>query len=203
MQFIAEAARRFTLKAKSVVRDELKCDALITDLNGWGNRLAYQPLRAECLDYVDTHFYVDSPEMKKKGAGRYPLSTREKCENPVQNGMLAATGLAPMRIFGKPFVLSEFNYCCPGRFRALGNLAFGGMADVQLERGHSPMMMRSGKASVTLACEGAGAKVFALADDGRRLCEVPSKLENGALAFTADIAADPAAATIYYEVEMR
>ena len=78
-----------------------------------------------------------------------------------------------------------------------------GAMDVQLERGHSPMMMRFGKASVTLVCESANVKVFALADDGRRLREVPCRLENGALAFTADIAADPAAATIYYEVEMR
>jgi len=422
MRFVAEAEHRFALRAKAVVRDELKCKALITDCNGWQNRLAYQPLRAECLDYVDTHFYVDHPRPSPKGK-KYPCETREGGENPVQNGMLAATGVAPIRIFGKPFAVSEFNYCAPGRFRALGNLAFGSMAalqdwsglwrftyghggqqvsdpvrcpvvgsfngasdpmsvaadkamfalflrgdlpplreaaavslaspvrsplpfaaykklpwdwaswyfrtgtcvggdvpegvrplgdvasalsgtsetlrerlfpewksgsripvagdgavtldptfgavmvatprcaggfaehggiragdvraavsgvaagvwavsldgralkasqrmlvahvtDVQntdavftdgtmsvmLDCGHAPMLMRSGRATVTLACEGAAATVYALADDGRRLREVPSRLGRGVLSFTADVAADPDAATFFYEV---
>ena len=425
MKFVAEAERRFVCKVKTVIRDELKCKALVTDLNGWQYRLAYQPLRAECLDYVDTHCYIDHPKPHPKGKP-YPLETREKCENPVQNGRLASTGLAPMRIFGKPFVLTEFNCCAPGRFRALGNLAFGSMAALQdwsglwrftyghsanhvvnpaicpgigsfngatdpisiaadkalftlfargglkplkesaaltvpssprsplpfasykklpwdwiswyfrtgtmvgdslppgmrslgngvsalrcsseemrelffpqwksrgsvpvagdgavaldptrgaievstpycaggfaehgnirveglwadisggaagvwavsldgrdlakscrllvthvsdaqnadavftdgtmsvmLERGHAPMLMRSGRAVVTLACDGTAAHVFALADDGRRLREVPSRLENGRLTFTADIAVDPEAATIFYEIEKR
>ena len=130
MQFVAEGERRFVEKAKSVICGEIGCKALITSLNGYQNRLAYQPLRAECFDYVDTHFYTDHPKYRPKG-GKYPLKTQENCENPVRNGRLASTGLAPMRIFGKPFVLTEFNYCAPGRFRALGNLAFGSMASLQ------------------------------------------------------------------------
>ena len=130
MQFVAEASFRFASRAKAVIRDELKCEALITDLNGWKNWLAYQPLRAECLDFVDTHFYVDHPVPQPKGA-KYPRKMRDGGANPVRNGRLAATGFAPMRIFGKPFILSEFNYCAPARFRALGNLALGSMAALQ------------------------------------------------------------------------
>lgn len=422
LEFIAEKHAAFVRRAKSVIRDELKCRALVTDLNGWKNWLAYQPLRAECLDFVDTHFYVGHPVPQPKGVKR-PRKMRDGGANPVRNGRLAATGLGPMRVFGKPFTLSEFNCCAPGRFRALGNLALGGMAalqdwsglwrfayghdatqaaapaslavignfngasdpmsiaadkamfalfaqgglkplgesaalevparpssplpfaacknlpwdwlswhfrtgthvgaglpdgarslgdvasvfacspeeirerlapkwkspghiadtpggavsidpalgtlavstpccaggfaehgdirtagvcagisggpagvwavsldgkdlgksgrilvchvtdaqndgavfadgtmSVQLERGHSPMMMRAGKASVSIACEAAAVKVFALADDGRRLRETPSWLEAGRLAFLADISADPDSATIFYEV---
>jgi len=425
VQFAAEAERRFALRAKAVICGELNCRALLTDLNGWQNRLGYQPLRAECLDYVDTHFYIDHPAPCPKG-GNHPLEMRENSENPVRNGRLGATGLAPMRIFGKPFVLSEFNCCAPGRFRALGNLAFGSMAALQdwsglwrftyghsenhvvdpsvyaetgcfngatdpvsiaadkamfalfardglkplsesaaltvpaspqsplpfvsykklswdwiswyfrtgtvvggslptgmqslgdgasafvnsseemreclfpewkssgsvpvaggdavsldptrgafevstpccsggfaehgdiraggvraeilggaagvwavsldgedlakshrmlvvhvtdaqnsdavfadgtmgvmLDRGHAPMLMRPGRAVVTLDCGGTAASVFALADDGRRLRETPSRLESGRLTFTADIAADPDAATIFYEVTVK
>ena len=130
MKFVAEAERRFVEKAKSVICGEIGCKALITSLNGYQNWIAYQPVRAECFDYVDTHFYTDHPKYRPKG-GKYPLKTQENCENPVKNGRFASTGLAPMRIFGKPFVLTEFNYCAPGRFRALGNLAFGSMASLQ------------------------------------------------------------------------
>ena len=130
MHFVAEAERRFVAKAKAVICGELGCKALVTSLNGYQNWLAYQPVRAECFDYVDTHFYTDHPKYRPKG-GKYPLKTQENCENPVKNGRLASTGLAPMRILGKPFVLTEFNYCAPGRFRALGNLAFGSMASLQ------------------------------------------------------------------------
>ena len=72
-----------------------------------------------------------------------------------------------------------------------------------LDRGHTPMLMRPGRAVVTLDCGGTAASVFALADDGRRLRETPSRLESGRLTFTADIAADPDAATIFYEVTVK
>ena len=130
LQFVADAERRFVIKIKRFIRDELMCQTLITDLNGWKNRLAYQPLRAECLDYVDTHFYIDHPLPRPKGA-KSPFRTREAGVNQMRNRMLAATGFAPMRVFGKPFTVTEFNYCAPGRFRALGNLAFGCMAALQ------------------------------------------------------------------------
>ena len=129
LQFVAEAERSLVIRLRSVILEELKCQALVTDLNGWCNHLAYQPLRDECLDYVDTHYYVDHPTIKK--VKKYPFSTRDGCGNPVQNGRLGATGLAPMRICGKPFVLTEFNYCAPGRFRSLGGLALGSMAALQ------------------------------------------------------------------------
>ncbi|MBQ7189858.1 MAG: hypothetical protein IJR99_10625 [Kiritimatiellae bacterium] len=53
---------------------------------------------------------------------------------------------------------------------------------------------------MTLACEGTAATVYALADDGRRLRKIPSRLSDGHLIFTVDIATDPKAATFLYEV---
>ena len=170
LQFAAEAERRFVIRVKSVIREELKCQALVTDLNGWCNRLAYQPLRDECLDYVDTHYYVDHPTIKK--VKKYPFSAKDGCGNPVQNGRLGATGLAPMRIYGKPFVLTEFNYCAPGRFRSLGGLALGSMAALQdwaglwrFTYGHDARQVANPAACPIIGCFNAASDPMSVAAD--------------------------------------
>lgn len=78
---------------------------------------------------------------------------------------------------------------------------FGGDGrKVLFEWGGVPHLMARGRAEVSLALADRPWKVFALSTGGRRLREVPSAYANGRLAFVADIAAEPAAATFLYEV---
>ena len=53
--------RRFFDRTRTFLRDELRCQALLTDCNGWTNPVQLQAVRAE-FDYVDDHFYVDHPQ---------------------------------------------------------------------------------------------------------------------------------------------
>lgn len=69
--------------------------------------------------------------------------------------------------------------------------------------GRLPHLVRAGKAEVRLKLQNAaGMKVYALSTSGRRLGEVPSRVEAGSLVFTADVAGAAAGQTavLCYEV---
>ncbi len=71
-----------------------------------------------------------------------------------------------------------------------------------LEWGHLPHLVRAGKADVSIRLDAPNQyHVWALAPSGKRLAEVPAKVEAGTLRFTGDVAGDPAAgARMIYEV---
>jgi len=72
---------------------------------------------------------------------------------------------------------------------------------VLVKWGRLPHLMRAGRAEVALALSGGRpAKVYALAADGSRRAEVPSRASGGRLSFVADTARDPADATYLYEI---
>ena len=63
------------------------------------------------------------------------------------------------------------------------------------------MLMRPGRAEVSLSLENPAAyAVWSLAIDGERRTKLPTRVENGRLAFTADVASDPRSATCVYEI---
>ena len=70
-----------------------------------------------------------------------------------------------------------------------------------LASGSAPYLMPRARAEVRLALAGPGtARVYALDTDGARRGEVPAVLRDGRLAFTCDVARDPAQATYLYEI---
>jgi hypothetical protein len=71
--------------------------------------------------------------------------------------------------------------------------------------GRLPYLVRSGKATVSIRLDRpARYRVWALTPGGRRVAEVPARVEAGALVFAADVAADPATgARMLYEVALR
>ena len=71
---------------------------------------------------------------------------------------------------------------------------------IRLDWGTLPHLMRAGRAEVSLALADGDWTVWALAPTGRRLRAVPAVCRDGRLAFTADVAADPAHATYLYEL---
>ena len=125
--FLAENQRSLHARTQAFLRHELGCRALLTNMNAWTNPVQLQPVRAQ-LDYVDDHFYVDHPEFIER-----PWSLPSKCPNisPVAQGAPGGRGAAMLRVFGKPFTLSEFNYSGPGRYRGVGGILTGALGSVQ------------------------------------------------------------------------
>ncbi|MCK6487110.1 MAG: hypothetical protein L6R48_02005 [Planctomycetes bacterium] len=121
--FKADTERAMVERMRTLLRDELKCPALLTDLNYGSVSPSGQGVRAT-FDYVDDHFYVDHPpQLRLPVSGRYA--------NPVRDGAPGGTASAGARIWGKPFTVSEYNYTAPGRFRGMGGALTGALASLQ------------------------------------------------------------------------
>jgi hypothetical protein len=71
---------------------------------------------------------------------------------------------------------------------------------ILLKRGRLPMIARKGTAEVSLAVAPGAWKAYALGTDGARCADVPVTRADGQLRLAADIARDPANATILYEL---
>lgn len=125
--FLAENERDFLQRTRKFLRDELHCQALLTDLNAWTNPVQMQAVRGE-FDYVDDHFYVDHPHFIER-----PWALPSRCSNasPIAGGASGGRACAFTRLFGKPFTITEFNYSAPGRFRGVGGILTGALGAVQ------------------------------------------------------------------------
>lgn len=126
-EFLAEVERDFFVRTRRFLRDEVRCEALLTDVNAWTHPVQLQAVRNE-FDYVDDHFYVDHPEF----IGR-PWSLPSRCPNtsPIAGGARGGSACAFTRVFGKPFTITEFNYAAPGRFRGVGGILTGTLGALQ------------------------------------------------------------------------
>ncbi|NLC59574.1 MAG: hypothetical protein GX774_22270 [Armatimonadetes bacterium] len=125
--FLAETERRFVERTRRLLRDELRCPALLTDCNAWTNPLQLQAIRP-AFDYVDDHFYVDHPEFIEN-----PWQLPSRCPNssPVAAGAPGGRPCAFTRLLDRPYTLSEYNYSGPGRFRGVGGILTGALGAVQ------------------------------------------------------------------------
>ena len=125
--FLAETEARMFTRMKKFLREELKCKALLTNMNGWANRVSTQAARAE-YDYVDDHFYVDHPQFIDQ-----PWSLPSRCSNrsPIAAGASGGRYCSFVRLFDKPFTISEYNYSGPGRFRGVGGILTGCLGALQ------------------------------------------------------------------------
>ena len=86
----------------------------------------YHPFRMK-YDYVDNHLYWDHPVSLGNG-----LTPVQFCNYSVLRSELFSPRLIlPTRIFGKPFTVTEFDFCYPNRFRAEGAPLFSAYAALQ------------------------------------------------------------------------
>jgi hypothetical protein len=125
--FLAETELTMFRRMKTFLRDELGTRALLTNMNAWTDPVQNQAVRAD-YDYVDYHFYVDHPQFLQRS-----WSLPSRCDNasPVAGGAGGGRHLSFIRLFGKPFTISEYNYSGPGRFRGVGGILTGCMAALQ------------------------------------------------------------------------
>lgn len=125
--FFADTEQASFRRMSAVVRDELHCAALQTNTNGWTNLVTDQGPRVD-YDYVDDHFYVDHPRFIEHD---WALPSRCDNRNPLLGGTPGGSGNAFVRLWGKPFTISEFNYSAPGRYRAVGGMLTGALGALQ------------------------------------------------------------------------
>ncbi|HEX2952039.1 MAG TPA: hypothetical protein VHV83_21095, partial [Armatimonadota bacterium] len=125
--FMSETDSRFCARMRTLLRDQLHCSALITNLNGWTNPVQTQSTRQQ-FDYVDDHFYIDHPQFLEKS---WQLPSRCPNLSPIQAGAPGGRGSAFIRLLDKPFTISEFNYSAPGQYRGVGGLLVSSLGAAQ------------------------------------------------------------------------
>ena len=98
----------------------------VTDFNCGNTGLIY-PIR-ETFDYVDNHFYFDHPVFL--GANwNLPYQISNRSSMPTLVEPLPET--ASSRIFGKPFTVTEWNFCFPNSYAVEGAFLTGAYAALQ------------------------------------------------------------------------
>ena len=129
-QFLASVELDFLLRMKALLRDELGCKALITNLNGW-LFMAPEQLVRDAFDYVDDHFYYAHPNflgphwtLPARITDSFPTNIRKGDE-------FGAPYNVTRRLFGHPFTVSEYNYCPPWRHRSSCAFLCGAAAALQ------------------------------------------------------------------------
>lgn len=110
----------------STLLQKLGCQAPLTDLNN--NRDIGLTVLRNRYDFVDNHGYHDHQSYPEK-KWSYPMAFRDY--STIRSGNASVCGLMPTRIFGKPFTVSEYNFCFPNRFRAECAPVFGAYAALQ------------------------------------------------------------------------
>ncbi len=124
-QFDADIQLQTFLKCQKVVRD-LGCQAYLTDANMLG-QYHVTPTR-EAMDVVDNHGYWDHPQFPRGSWGlpeKYRNTTGMSETYPVPRTIMGS------RIFGKPFMVTEYNFTFPNRYRAEAGPVMGGLAALQ------------------------------------------------------------------------
>lgn len=127
-QFLCEVERNFANDMRKFLREEIKTSVPLTNLSSWWNPVALQRVRAETLDVVDDHFYIDHPSFLEVG---WRLPSKCKNVNPIKGEAMGMVDSVFRRLLDRPFTITEYNYSGPGRFRGVGGIATGAVGALQ------------------------------------------------------------------------
>lgn len=108
------------------LQNEVKLQALVTD-NNFISQPALAGLRSR-LDLVDNHDYWDHPTFPGHA---FSLPNGYTQRSAISAMASVPRQMMPSRIFGKPFVVTEFNYCLPNSYRSEGGPLIGAYAGLQ------------------------------------------------------------------------
>ena len=100
--------------------------APVTDQNFWGT-LSTTLLRNQ-YDYVDNHFYWKHPVFL---GNSWQLPQRVSNESAIEHYAGGVSGMAPTRLLGKPFSISEWNYVYPNPYVVEGAFLMGAYGAAQ------------------------------------------------------------------------
>ena len=122
----------FMREMRALVRDELKSAVPLTSNNS-SPVFCLQASREHDYDYVDDHFYFDHPawpdDARWTKNGKLPVYTRNR--RHLADGEEVPRRAVCTRMYGKPFVITEFNWCAPSVYRAYAGLLWGSLAALQ------------------------------------------------------------------------
>jgi hypothetical protein len=124
--FLLDLQDRCLVEQIRFVKEDLKLKTMVTSLNlGRGVPLTLMRRR---FDLVDNHTYFDHPSFPEESY-RLPFQFRQ--QSSIRRLGQVPRNMGPTRIFGKPFMITEFNYCAPNKFRAEGGPLMGAYAGLQ------------------------------------------------------------------------
>lgn len=126
-RFLYERYNAYWKDMVRFLRDELKVKALLSDQNHHQSPLLYS-MRSQ-YDYVDNHYYWDHPAYIGNTMWVAPWQIRNT--SALSSMILPFRIMAPTRILGKPFTVTEFSWCYPNEFRSEGAVLMGAYASLQ------------------------------------------------------------------------
>ena len=112
-QFDADLQRRTFERCKQVVRD-LGYKAFLTDANMQG-QYHMTPAR-DAMDIIDTHGYWDHPQFP---SGHWGMPEKYRNTTSMSEAFPTPRTIMAARQFGKPFMITEYNFTYPNRFFAI------------------------------------------------------------------------------------
>lgn len=112
-RFLAERQHAVMAEQIRFLREELGVGALLTNLNNNASP-SLQPFR-DTLPLLDAHIYHDHPSFPMNN-WKPPVAYSQTSD--IANYAAAMRGSMPVRIPGKPLIVTEINYCYPNRFRS-------------------------------------------------------------------------------------
>ena len=142
-KFLHELQRASYREQIRFLREELQMKTLLTSLN-YINEAPLTLLRNE-FDLVDNHLYFDHPTSLEK-PWQAPFGYTQRCA--IEQYAPLPRDLMPTRIFDKPFLVTEFNYCFPNRHRAEGGPLIGAYSALQNWSGLCRFAWSHGKAKI-------------------------------------------------------
>jgi hypothetical protein len=122
-EFLLETKMASNKKIEEFLR-ELGIKSMLTGSN-WGGTMA-QTFTRNQFDVVDNHLYSDHPSPYK-----LPAKYKQHHDLKPYDIYMVPNFLGPTRIFGKPFVVTEYNYCAPNQYRAEGGALMGAYSSLQ------------------------------------------------------------------------
>lgn len=125
-KFLQELQKKCLDEQLRYVREDLKMRTMLTSLN-YTSLVPLALMRNE-FDLVDNHIYFDHPTSLEK-PWTAPFKYTQNCA--IEQYAQVPRAMMPSRIFGKPFIVTEFNYCFPNRYRAESGPLIGAYSALQ------------------------------------------------------------------------
>ncbi len=122
-QFLIELKMESNRQMEKFFRDN-GVNAMLTGSNWW-NTMAQTFTRSQ-FDLVDNHQYWDHPMPHY-----LPSKYNQRSNMRESKSYIVPCFMMPTRIFGKPFTVSEYNFCAPNQYRAEAGAMMGAYSALQ------------------------------------------------------------------------
>lgn len=127
LRFLQELETKAFEVQRNFLRNDLKCRTLLTNYN-YGAEDNFVALSRDWLDVADNHVYFAHPSFPEK---MWALPTAYSQNSIIREMASCPNYIMASRIFGKPFLITEYNFCLPNHSRSAGGPVMGAYAALQ------------------------------------------------------------------------